>query len=87
VLNGKSFNEVVQGRLAEEPKLANPCHKPLGPNIMAEAMRAVQSAEVSRPDTHTHTSSHHLNGQSGIIDQHASGSAEVLRDFVQLAHW
>ena len=51
VLKGKSPNEIVQARLAEEPKLANPRHKPPDPGVMAEAMRTVQSAkEVSRPD-------------------------------------
>ena len=52
VLKGKSPNEIVQARLAKEPKLANPRHKPPDPGVMAEAMRTVQSAkEVSRPDT------------------------------------
>ena len=51
VLKGKSPNEIVQARLAEEAKLANPRHKPPDPGVMAEAMRTVQSAkEVSRPD-------------------------------------
>ncbi len=47
-----SPDAVVRGRLAKEPKLANPRHKPPDPNVMAEAMRAVESAkEVSRPDS------------------------------------
>ena len=51
VLKGRSPGEVVRSRLTEEPKLANPCHKPPDPNLMAEAMRAIESAkEVSRPD-------------------------------------
>ena len=51
LLKGTSPNEIVQARLAEEPKLANPRHKPPDPGVMAEAMRTVQSAkEVSRPD-------------------------------------
>ena len=45
---GRSPDEVVRGRLAEEPKLASPRHKPPDPGIMAEAMQAVASAkEVS----------------------------------------
>ena len=52
VIKGESPNEIVQARLAEEPKLANPRHKPPDPGVMAEAMRTVQSAkEVSRPDS------------------------------------
>ena len=52
VLKGRSPDEVTRARLAEEPKLANPRHKPPDPGVMAEAMRAVESAkEVSRPDT------------------------------------
>jgi len=52
VPKGRSPDEVVRSRLAEEPKLANPRHKPPDPNVMAEAMRAVGSAkEVSRPDS------------------------------------
>ena len=40
------------GMLAEEPKLANPRHKPPDPAVMAEAMRTVQSAkEFSRPNS------------------------------------
>jgi transposase InsO family protein len=51
VLKGETPNEVARGRLADEPKLANPRHKPPDPTVMAEAMRAVQSTkEVSRPD-------------------------------------
>ena len=51
VLKGRSPDEVTRARLAEEPKLANPRHKPPDPGVMAEAMRTVQSAkEVSRPD-------------------------------------
>jgi transposase InsO family protein len=51
VLKGKSPDEVVRGRLAEAPDLANPRHKPPDPTVMAEAMRAVATAkEVSRPD-------------------------------------
>ena len=50
-LKGRSPDEVVRGRLAEEPKLANPRHKPPDPGVMAEAMRAVEGAkEVSRPE-------------------------------------
>ena len=52
VLKGGSPDDVVRSRLAEEPKLANPRHKPPDPGVMAEAMRTVQSAkEVSRPDS------------------------------------
>ena len=52
VLKGKSPNEVVRSRLAQASKLANPRRKPPDPGTMAEAMRAVESAnEVSRPDT------------------------------------
>ena len=51
VLKGESPNEIVQARLAEEPKLANPRHKPPNPGVMAEAMRTVPSAKaVSPPD-------------------------------------
>ncbi len=51
VLKGRSPDDVVRARLAEEPKLADPRHKPPDPGVMAEAMRAVESAkEVSRPD-------------------------------------
>jgi hypothetical protein len=52
VLKGSSPDEVVRGKLADAPELANPRHKPPDPGVMAEAMRAVESAkEVSRPDT------------------------------------
>jgi transposase InsO family protein len=52
VLKGRSPDDVVRGRLVDAPKLANPRHKPPDPGVMAEAMRAVESAkEVSRPDT------------------------------------
>ena len=51
VLKGSSPDEVVRGKLADAPELANPRHKPPDPGVMAEAMRAVESAkEVSRPD-------------------------------------
>src|SRR5918997_79956 len=52
VLKGSSPDEVVRGKLADAPELANPRHKPPDPGVMAEAMRAVESAkEVSRPDS------------------------------------
>ena len=51
VLDGKTPDQVVRSSLAEAPKLANPRHKPPDPDVMAEAMRAVETAkEVSRPD-------------------------------------
>jgi transposase InsO family protein len=51
VLKGRSPDDVVRSRLAEQPMLTNPRHIPPDPNLMAEAMRAVESAkEVSRPD-------------------------------------
>jgi transposase InsO family protein len=52
VLKGRSPDEVVRSRLVEEPKLSNACYRSPDPNVMAEAMRAIESAkEVSRPDT------------------------------------
>jgi len=41
VRKGRSPDEVVRARLAEEPKLASPRHEPPDPGAMAEAMRAV----------------------------------------------
>ena len=53
VLKGRSPAEVVRSRLVEEPKLSNACYRSPDPNVMAEAMRAIESAkEVSRPDTY-----------------------------------
>ena len=52
VLKGRSPDDVVRSRLVDAPELANPRHKPPDPGVMAEAMRAVESAkEVSRPDS------------------------------------
>ncbi len=51
VLKGKSPDEMVRSRLAEAPELANPNHQPADPNVMKEAMIAIQNAkDLARPD-------------------------------------
>jgi transposase InsO family protein len=52
VLKGRSPDEVVQSRLAAEPKLANLRSKPPDPHALPQALQVVAHAkEVSHPDT------------------------------------
>jgi transposase InsO family protein len=52
VLKGGSPDEVVQSRLAAEPKLANLRSKPPDPHALPQALQVVAAAkEVSHPDT------------------------------------
>jgi transposase InsO family protein len=51
VLKGRSPDEVVQSRLAAEPKLANRRSKPPDPHALPDALHVVAHAkEVSHPD-------------------------------------
>jgi len=52
VLNGASPEQVVQRRLAAEPKLANSRSKPPDPHALPEALQVVAAAkDVSHPDS------------------------------------
>ena len=52
MLKGASPEQVVQRRLAAEPKLANRRYKPPDPDALPPALQVVAHAkEVSHPDT------------------------------------
>jgi hypothetical protein len=54
VLKGASPEQVVQRRLAAEPKLANGRFKPPDPRALPQALQVVAHAkEVSHPDTYS----------------------------------
>jgi hypothetical protein len=51
VLKGRTPDEVVQRRLAAEPKLANRRSKPPDPQALPQALQVVAAAkEISHPD-------------------------------------
>jgi hypothetical protein len=52
VVTGRTPEQVVQRRLAAEPKLANRRYKPPNPGALPPALQVVAAAkEVSHPDT------------------------------------
>ena len=59
VLRGRSSDDVVQSRLAAEPRLANRRYKPPDPGALPQALQVVAHAkEISHPDTFSSTLPH-----------------------------